>query len=187
MHVTSNLLAVSWKVYSERLAHPGRYSRGFASQIRRPVSMSTIDATVDARALQGGNAPSVDERRADRIYCPAPGCPRSYSQFRSEKRHSVLDHHMRYNNRTRSLVEFESQEAFQIAYAKCKEAQKSGQKRRAEENTGESPPLRSMPPEQRQEMGRPGIGTQPTSAGTSAQDTREVTWREAGDKESRTT
>jgi len=31
-------------------------------------------------------------------------------------------------------------------------------------------------------MGRPGIGTQPNRAGTSAQDTRVVTWREAGDK-----
>jgi len=40
------LLAIYWlslrKVYSERLAHPGRYSRGFAPQIRRSASMSTI-------------------------------------------------------------------------------------------------------------------------------------------------
>ena len=39
-----------------------------------------------------------------------------------------------------------------------------------------------MPPEQRQETGRPKVGTQSTSAGTSAQDTRKVTWKEAGDK-----
>jgi len=50
----------------------------------------------------------MDERWTDRIYCPAPGCPRSYLQFRSEKRHTVLDYHMRYDNRTRSLVPFES-------------------------------------------------------------------------------
>jgi len=89
---------------------------------------------------------------------------------------------MRYDNRTRSLIPFRSHEAFQIAYAKNREAQKSGQKRRAEEGTGESSPLRSMPPEQRQEMGGPKIGTQSTSAGASAQDTRVVTWKEAGDK-----
>ena len=49
------------------------------------VALHRVDATVDARALQGGNAPPVDERLVDRIYCPTPGCSRSYSQFRSEK------------------------------------------------------------------------------------------------------
>jgi len=124
----------------------------------------------------------MNERSEDRIYCPDPNCNRSYLQFRSEKLHAVLDHHMRYDNRTKSLMPFESHEAFQIAYAKNKEAQKSGQKRRAEEGTGESPPLRSMPSEQRQELGRPKIGTQSSGAGTNTQDTKKVAWGEVAKK-----
>jgi len=94
---------------------------------------------MDTSKFRGGNAPPVDERPEGRVYCPDPNCSRSYLQFRSEKRHAVLDHHMRYDNRTKSLIPFESHEAFQIAYAKNKEAKKSGQKRRAEEGTGETP------------------------------------------------
>jgi len=53
---------------------------------------------MDTSEFRGGDAPPMDERPVGRIYCPAPNCSRSYLQFRSEKRHAVLDHHMRYDN-----------------------------------------------------------------------------------------
>jgi len=63
LHVTSDLLAVSWKVYTERLAHPGRYSRGFASQIRRPVSMSTIPSRAHQFVPELPDSSAVPERK----------------------------------------------------------------------------------------------------------------------------
>jgi len=66
---------------------------------------------MDTSKFRGGNAPPVDERPEGRVYCPDPNCNRSYLQFRSEKPHAVLDHHMRYDNRTKSLIPFESHEA----------------------------------------------------------------------------
>jgi len=36
------------------------------------VALRRVDTTVDSRVLQGGNVPAVDERRADRVCCPAP-------------------------------------------------------------------------------------------------------------------
>ena len=79
---------------------------------------------MDPSKFQSGHTPPRNECSEDRVYCPDPNCNRSYLQFRSEKRHAVLDHHMHYDNRTKSLIPFESHEAFQIAYAKNKEAQK---------------------------------------------------------------
>jgi len=74
----------------------------------------------DLSKFQRDYAAPRNERSEDRVYCPDPNCNRSYLQFRSEKRHAVLDHHMRYDNRTKTLIPFESHEAFQIAYAKNK-------------------------------------------------------------------
>ena len=137
-------------------------------------------ARTPASAGQRGRGPRpyvAEERDPDRTYCPL--CPRNYLQYRSCK-HCVLDHHMRYEHRHRRCVAFKSREELETAWAKCKEAQKSGQKRRA---TGDgSPPCRSVPPMLRQETGRPFRGGRSVDHRAGEQGTRTVILREPDDR-----
>jgi len=72
-------------------ASAGQHGRG-----PRPyVALNRIDDSVGPHAAPVCNVPPVEERD-----------PRNYSQYRSCKRHSVLDHHMRYDHRHRRMIQF---------------------------------------------------------------------------------
>jgi len=75
-----------------------------------------------------------------RTYCPA--CNRDYAEYRGVKRHAVLHHNLRYDQRTRTLVAFDSKEDLNQAIATAKRAQQPGQKRRSDECFRAPPPLR---------------------------------------------
>ena len=63
----------------------------------------------------------MDKRDPNRTYCPL--CSRNYNQYRSCKRHCVLDHHRHYEHRYDRCVEFTSEQEFREAWIKAKAAQ----------------------------------------------------------------
>jgi len=108
------------------------------------VALNRVDKPTGPQAAPMNSPPPTQDRDPSRTYSRM--CSRNYSQYRSYKRHCVLDHHRRYDHRFNRCVEFKSEEEFQTACLKCKEAQQSGQKRRDGRSGDGSPPFRSAPP-----------------------------------------
>ena len=124
---------------------------------RETVSRSFESRTVSPCRSQLRGASAVMESKSDRICCPA--CSKDYSCFRGVKRHAIKKHEMRYDNRTRSLVAFETRDALQRAKGVCKQQQRSAHKRRKEKGHVSSGPSHSQTSFGSQ------VGTRPNSGG----------------------
>jgi len=91
--------------------------------------------------VEGGRAHSAHVRQdMSRTYCLA--CNRDYAEYRGVKCHAVLHHNLRCDQRTRTLVDFDSKEDLNQAIATAKRAQQPDQKRRSDEYFRGPPPLR---------------------------------------------
>jgi len=144
------------------------------------IALNRVELPRDPTPLPPDIPVPMDQRDPNRTYCPL--CSRNYNQYRSCKRHCVLDHHRRYEHRYGRCVEFASEQEFREAWVKAKATQDSGPTRRERRAGIGSPPNRSAPPMMRQEPGRPLFRNSSTEGSTGGRDTRTVILQDKDDR-----